>query len=114
MDTSTFILTSIAVISAVGTTINNIVQSRKFNTERENLEVNITQRLQTVYDGIFKAMQSRIDELEKEIKELKKDEGKWKKMFYKVIVILEQNVCRVKCPVREKVNELLSNENAEE
>lgn len=114
MDTSTFILTSIAVVSAVGTTINNIVQSRKFDAERKTLEINITQRLQTVYDGIFNAMQERIDELEKEIKGLKKDEGKWKKMFYKVIVILEQNVCRAKCPVREKVNELLSHENTEE
>jgi len=114
MDKSTFIFTSIAVVSAVGTTVNNIVQSRKFNSERENLEINITQRLQIVYNGIFKVMQGRIDELEREIKEFKKDEGKWKKLFYKMVVILEQNACRIKCPIREKVNELLSEENTEE
>ena len=105
------ILTTIAVIAALASIINTIIQSRKVNSEKGEIEANITKKLQEVYSGIIDAMQKRIDELEDEIKTLKQDDGKWKKLFYRVVVLLEQNSCKAKCPVREKVNELLSKEN---
>ncbi len=111
MEISNVILTGIAVLSAVGSIVNTIIQSRKATSEKAEIEANITQKLQQVYDGIINAMQKRIDELESQIDELQKTGNDWRASFYELIVIVEKFGCSKKCDVRDKIQDLLANKN---
>lgn len=67
--------------------------------------------LKTSFEAITKSQNQKIESLEREVRELKVSENKWFKKYHKMLSIFTNESCKSKdCPVRNKVNEFLSDD----
>lgn len=91
--TATSILTLIAIISAITTLVSTIVNIKKSKIEKQDIEAKITETLEKVYGKIITTLQKQVKDLETEITVLKTNENKWYKKYYRLLVLIQKEMC---------------------
>jgi len=91
--TATSILTAIAIISALTTLVSTIVNIKKAKIEKQDIEAKITETLEKVYGQIISTLQKQVKDLKDEVSTLKTNENKWYKKYYRLLVLVQKEMC---------------------
>jgi len=91
--TATSILTAIAIISALTTLVSTIVNIKKQKVEKQDIEAKITETLEKVYGQIISTLQKQVKDLKDEVSTLKTNENKWYKKYYRLLVLVQKEMC---------------------